>query len=162
MLTEDSYTESMRETSSVLWSISLPLKPYTDLFCIRNRSRNLRSHRDKLFFEHLSLYLLCRSCMIWSSLLSKIEVRLNFNPSSNNVLCCAKSPQLCLTLHDPTNCSPPGSSVHGILQARILCPPPGDLLDQGIKHHLNTPSVPQLFLGVLKGYLSPNQSVSCS
>ena len=30
------------------------------------------------------------------------------------------------------DCSPPGSSVHGILQARILpCPPPGDLPDPG-------------------------------
>ena len=28
--------------------------------------------------------------------------------------------QLCLTLCNPMNCSPPGSSVHGILQARIL------------------------------------------
>ena len=28
--------------------------------------------------------------------------------------------QLCLTLCDPTDCSPPGSSVHGILWARIL------------------------------------------
>ena len=27
--------------------------------------------------------------------------------------------QLCLTLWDPTNCSLPGSSVHGILQARM-------------------------------------------
>ena len=27
---------------------------------------------------------------------------------------------LCLTLCDPMDCSPPGSSVHGILQARIL------------------------------------------
>ena len=26
----------------------------------------------------------------------------------------------CLTLWDPVDCSPPGSSVHGILQARIL------------------------------------------
>ena len=26
----------------------------------------------------------------------------------------------CLTLRDPRDCSPPGSSVHGILQARIL------------------------------------------
>ena len=35
------------------------------------------------------------------------------------------------------DCSPPGSSVHGILQARILewepCPSPGDLPDPGIK-----------------------------
>ena len=28
--------------------------------------------------------------------------------------------QLCLTLCDPMDCSPLGSSVHGILQARIL------------------------------------------
>ena len=28
--------------------------------------------------------------------------------------------QLCLTLWDPMDCSPPGSSVHGIFQARIL------------------------------------------
>ena len=27
---------------------------------------------------------------------------------------------LCLTLCEPTDCGPPGSSVHGILQARIL------------------------------------------
>ena len=28
--------------------------------------------------------------------------------------------QLCLTLCDPMDCSPPGFSVHGIFQARIL------------------------------------------
>ena len=32
----------------------------------------------------------------------------------------AKSLQSCLTLCDPLGCSPPGSSVHGILQARRL------------------------------------------
>ena len=36
------------------------------------------------------------------------------------VLCCAKSLQSCLTLCNPMDCSPPGSSVQGILQARIL------------------------------------------
>ena len=33
---------------------------------------------------------------------------------------CAQLLQLCLTLFDPEDCSPPGSSVCGILQARIL------------------------------------------
>ena len=33
---------------------------------------------------------------------------------------CAKSLQLCPILGDPMDCSPPGSSVHGILQTRIL------------------------------------------
>ena len=39
---------------------------------------------------------------------------------------------------DPVDHSPPGSSVHGILQERILewvvIPPPGDLPDPGIEH----------------------------
>ena len=35
-------------------------------------------------------------------------------------MCCAKSLLWCLTHCDPMNCSPQGSSVHGILQARIL------------------------------------------
>ena len=33
---------------------------------------------------------------------------------------CARLSQLCLTLCDPIDCSPPGSSFHEILQARIL------------------------------------------
>ena len=33
---------------------------------------------------------------------------------------CAKSLQSCLTLCDPIDCSPPWSSVHGLVQARIL------------------------------------------
>ena len=28
--------------------------------------------------------------------------------------------QSCLTLCDPMDCSPPGSSVHGVFQARVL------------------------------------------
>ena len=34
--------------------------------------------------------------------------------------CCCLVAQTCLTLCDPMDGSPPGSSVHGILQARIL------------------------------------------
>ena len=35
-------------------------------------------------------------------------------------LCCCLVAKSCQTLWDPTDCSPPGSSVHGNLQARIL------------------------------------------
>ena len=35
------------------------------------------------------------------------------------MVCCLVT-KSCLTLCDPVDCSPPGSSVHGILQARIL------------------------------------------
>ena len=34
--------------------------------------------------------------------------------------CCVLVTQSCLTLYSPMDCSPPGSSVHGLLQARIL------------------------------------------
>ena len=36
------------------------------------------------------------------------------------VLCACRVTQSCLTLHILMDCSPPGSSVHGILQSRIL------------------------------------------
>ena len=49
----------------------------------------------------------------------------------------AKSLQLCPTLFNPTDCSPPGSSLHGISQARILewllFPSPGGLPNRRIK-----------------------------
>ena len=51
---------------------------------------------------------------------------------------CVKLLQSCQTLCNHMDCSPPASSVHGmILQARILdwlpCPSPGDLPNPGIK-----------------------------
>ena len=46
--------------------------------------------------------------------------------------------QSCLTLCHPLDCSPPGSSVHGILQARrlewVAMPSSGHLPDPGIEH----------------------------
>ena len=45
--------------------------------------------------------------------------------------------QSCLTLCNPMDCSLAGFSVHGILQARywsgLLCPPPEELPNRGIK-----------------------------
>ena len=50
--------------------------------------------------------------------------------------CCSVT-KSSLTLCDPVDCSLPGSSVHGVLQARILewvaCSSPGDLPNTGIK-----------------------------
>ena len=50
----------------------------------------------------------------------------------------AKLLQLCLTLCDPIDCSPPGFSVHGILHGQeywsgLPYPPPGDLANLGIE-----------------------------
>ena len=54
------------------------------------------------------------SCLLHSCL-SSLALSL---PSS--LWACTKSFQSCLTLCDPMYCSPPGSSVHGILQAIML------------------------------------------
>ena len=43
-----------------------------------------------------------------------------FSKTALYYVCCAKLLQSCLTLCDPMDHSPPGSSVPGILQVRIL------------------------------------------
>ena len=75
--------------------------------------------------------------------------------------------QSCPTLCDLTDCSPPGSSVHGVLQARILewvvIPSPEDLPDPGTEtgspalqadslpfEHLNYREVLGLYLSLIK------------
>ena len=66
-----------------------------------------------------------------------VVVRLDQNPGiklTPKKLCCA---QLCPTLCNPMDYSPPGSSVSGILQARtlewVVVPSSGDLPDPGIE-----------------------------
>ena len=67
--------------------------------------------------------------------------------------------QSCLTLCDPMDCSLPGSSVHGIFQARILewavISLPGNLLDLEVK-----PASPALAGGFFTTELSPLTLVS--
>ena len=55
-------------------------------------------------------------------------------------ICCYLVTKSCLTLCDPVDCSPPGFSIHGISQARILewiassfWDLPGDLPNPGIE-----------------------------
>ena len=66
--------------------------------------------------------------------------------------------QLCLTLCDSMDCSPPGSSVQEY-QSGLPCPSPGDLPDPGIEPRLPTfwtDSLPFELLGSIF-----NQWVSC-
>ena len=72
--------------------------------------------------------------------------------------------QSCLTTCNSTGCSLPGSSLHGVLQARILgwmpFPSPGDLLNQGLElgllhcrqilYHLSHKGSPSYMLSVIK------------
>ena len=71
--------------------------------------------------------------------------------------------QLYPTLCDPVDCSPPGSSVHGILRARIpewvAIPSPGDLPDPGIKpRRFNLWAVLKFFLIFLNRNRFPGES----
>ena len=64
--------------------------------------------------------------------------------------------QSCLTLCDPMDCNPPGSSVHGILQARILGwvampPAPVELVELGFKPRPGAPE-PALAPGHASSY----------
>ena len=67
-----------------------------------------------------SLSFLCTSSLglIW------VFVKSDYSPSDSPhwvcVCVCVLVVQSCPTLCDPMDCSPPGSSVHGILQPRIL------------------------------------------
>ena len=66
----------------------------------------------------------------WHTTVHGVAKELEMTDRLNNNVCkvsimfhgcmCAKSLQSCLTLGDSMDCIPPGSSVHGILRARIL------------------------------------------
>ena len=74
------------------------------------------------------------------------ETRSHIPPLRVHVLSGCSSAPLC----DPVDRSPPGFSVHGILQARILewgaVPPPGDLRNPGIERNSMSPALAVLGL----------------
>ena len=65
-------------------------------------------------------------------------------------VCVCSVVQSCLTLYDAMDCSPPGSSVHGIFKARILewlpFPSPGELPNPEIE--CVPPVSPDLHVGI--------------
>ena len=50
----------------------------------------------------------------------KVNVDIEFSDHKKNKVKESEVTQLCLTLCHPMDCSLPGSSIHGIFQARIL------------------------------------------
>ena len=56
----------------------------------------------------------------WDSPSKNTGVGCHFLPQCRKVKSESEDTQSCPTLHDPMDCSPPGSSVHGIFQARTL------------------------------------------
>ena len=57
---------------------------------------------------------------LWDSPGKNIGVGCHFLLQCMKVKSESEAAQLCLTLSDPKDCSPSGSSVHGIFQARVL------------------------------------------
>ena len=114
------------------------------------------SHLGSHLYQYVYIYISCWSCFSGESRMTQIlciwDDPFSCNTSSSLVswllkacwssvltLECTLScfvAQSCPTLCDPMDCSPPGSSVHGVLQARILeypFPSSGDLLDPRIE-----------------------------
>ena len=56
----------------------------------------------------------------WDSPGKNTEVGCHFFLQGMKVKSESEVVQLCPTLRDPMDCSPPGSSIHGIFQARVL------------------------------------------
>ena len=86
------------------------------------RSSTISSHlngekRDSPQLQHARLVLYFVS---WSLAPEKLEGPMEFSRLWKKTKKESEIAQLCPTLCDPMDCSLPGSSVHGILQARIL------------------------------------------
>ena len=70
------------------------------------------------------MYLILRApSQIYNLIIRRISLKSSlfiFGCTESSLLQLCFVAELCLTLCDPTDCSPPGSSVHRISQARIL------------------------------------------
>jgi len=78
---------------------------YYSIYCVARDNMNLHS-REIQRPNHLSGVILLRKCV---------------------------QTQLCLTLCNPMDCNPPGSSVHGMYWSGLPFPTPGDFPDLGIE-----------------------------
>ena len=80
------------------WPLQIPLDPFSTVLWAENNTEI----SDDLVFKHVTGNWLIHACNFLKAIFKLLVT------------------QSCLTLCDPMDCGPPGSSVHGILQARIL------------------------------------------
>ena len=87
-----------------------PNKKYSALFpAVKQKSSNMENNK----WDHGVNREYMGVCV-------QLRGALNIRGRDADLILHAKLLQLCQTLCEPMDCSPPGSSVHGILQARIL------------------------------------------
>ena len=122
-------------------TLSLCLKPFKIQSSVLTDFQSLNIERWQGQCIHISRW--CRWWFLGSE--PRFNLRILLNTVFQKATMCVGA-QSCLNLCNPINCSPPDSSVRGILQARILeywsgLPflPPGDLPNPGI-----TPKSPAL------------------
>ena len=104
-------------TSSAQGSVSSTASPTFMIFCLSGNSQGYFTVASICIYlmaggiEHISMYLFPCTCWpfvcLWESVIS-------------GSLCALVTRSLSPTLCNPMDCSPPSSSAHGILQARIL------------------------------------------
>ena len=107
-------TEKMSEYNiNCIYSRSVPWITMTDL----GRTKNLLSCPMISLWDNLTNFLGFKPYTLWINMYFFLQNDSSF--LSMDVYCVLVT-QSCLTLCDPTDCSPLGSSVHRISQARIL------------------------------------------
>ena len=106
-----------RKCEKQLHTISVLRSRYFDIFC------------SDLFSRCTCLYLILRApSQIYNLIIKRISLKSSFLKkfiylflAALSLCCCSCASLLsCVRLCDPTDCSPPGSSVHKISQVRIL------------------------------------------
>ena len=72
------------------------------------------------FLHRLRSALPCSSCTPWASELITLNLNLFIHNMGMIETCLCSVTKSCLTLYNPMDCSLPGSSIHGIFQARVV------------------------------------------
>ena len=102
----------------LLWKTKFSIFPSDLICCDRSVGCQLQPvHLLEIF--SLWLYLIFLDFLLYNCSFS-VFICISFSSSINIIHAAAAKLQSCPTLCDPIDSSPPGSSVHGILQARTL------------------------------------------
>ena len=121
--------DNVPQTSSGGWSVGLSLvlergqwksgpRPPSLALCGKTGAGSPLGPLIRLLHPHRPPCLLALST--YSRTLSAHSVLVLLLSVGTGYLCMCSVAQSCLTLRDPVDCNPPGSSVPGILQAKIL------------------------------------------
>ena len=122
-ITSSVTVQNLRQTHLTLEIHSLKLGPVASVISPCSQTRPARAHGNAPCLLTLHLEASSRHLRVQGKgLLRWVEAKLQWSPlmEKSSGAAAAKSLQSCPSLCDPIDGSPPGSSIPGILQARIL------------------------------------------